>query len=217
MSDSQKFRDRKFVMVLYPEDPAHAAAIEKMKSGGYNFAAILHDKDKAEDGQPKKPHWHVVVRFKNAVWNTAIAKELGIAPNYLEACKDVDGALLYLVHFGNEEKYQYEFEAVFGPLKVRLSTLLAEPDEGARVLTLVDIIENSPGFISYSELLKKAVAAGVYADLRRMGTIGVALVREHNDSLYNDLRGPAESEDTRRFRDFEEFTSNRTDNIRPLD
>lgn len=216
MSDSQKFRDRKFVMVLYPEDAAHAAAMEKMKSGGYNFAAILHDKDKTEDGSPKKPHWHVVVRFKNACWNTAIAKELGISPNYLEACKDVDGALLYLVHFGNEDKFQYDYEAVFGPLRVRLATLLAEPDEGARVLTLVDIIENSPGFMSYSELLKKSVAAGVYSDLRRMGTLGVALVREHNDNVYKELVDLAESEDTKRFRDFEEFTSNKTDNILPL-
>ena len=33
MADSQKFRDRKFVMVLYPEDPTHAAAMEKLKSG----------------------------------------------------------------------------------------------------------------------------------------------------------------------------------------
>lgn len=216
MADSQKFRDRKFVMVLYPEDPTHAAAIEKMKAGGYNFAAILHDKDVLETGELKKPHWHVVVRFKNACWNTAIAKDLGITPNYLEACKDIDAALLYLVHFGNEDKYQYEYEAVFGPLRVRLSTLLAEPDEGARVLTLLDIIESSPGPIGYSELLKKAVAAGVYADLRRMGTIGVALVREHNDNFFKELTGHIESNDTGRFRDFENFTSDKTDNILPL-
>lgn len=113
MADSQKFRDRKFVMVLYPEDPTHAAAMEKLKSGGYNFAAIKHDKDVTENGEKKKDHWHVVVRFKNAVWNTSIAKDLGITPNYLEACKDVDSALLYLVHFGNEDKFQYEYEAVF--------------------------------------------------------------------------------------------------------
>ena len=144
MADSQKFRDRKFVMVLYPEDPTHAAAMEKLKSGGYNFAAIKHDKDLTENGEKKKDHWHVVVRFKNAVWNTSIAKDLGITPNYLEACKDVDSALLYLVHFGNEDKFQYEYEAVFGPLKVRLATLLAEPDEGARVLTILDIIEKTP-------------------------------------------------------------------------
>jgi len=71
MSDLLKFRDRKFVAVLYPEDPTHAEAIEKLKQGGYNFAAILHDKDVYEDGdhqgELKKPHWHIVLRFKNAV------------------------------------------------------------------------------------------------------------------------------------------------------
>ena len=220
MADTQKFRDRKFCAVLYPEDETHVAAIEKLKSGGYNFAAILHDKDVYEDGEhkgeTKKPHWHVVVRFKNAVWNTAIAKELGIQPNYLEACANVDSALLYLVHFGNEDKFQYEYEAVFGPLRVRLSTLLAEPDEGARVLNLVDIVDNAPGPIGYSELIKKAVAAGIYADLRRMGSIAVRLVNEHNYECYRELQhNSGVSQDFESFRGFLAFTGDR--DIRPLD
>ena len=219
MADSQKFRDRKFCAVLYPEDETHTTAIEKLKSGGYNFAAILHDKDVYEDGEHKgelkKPHWHVVVRFKNAVWNTAIAKELGIQPNYLEACANVDAALLYLVHFGNDEKFQYEYESVFGPLRVRLATLLAEPDEGSRVLSLIDIIDNAPGPLSYSELLKKAVAAGVYADLRRMGTFGVKILQEHNYECYRQLQpNGGVSLDFEDFRDFLAFTGDR--DIRPL-
>ena len=148
MSDPNKYRDRKFCAVLYPDDDSHREAIEKLKSGGYNFAAILHDKDVYEDGEHagelKKPHWHIVIRFKNAVWNTAIAKELGITPNYLEACKDVDSSLLYLVHYGNEKKAQYDYEEVFGPLRLKLATLLADTDEGTRVLNIVEIIENSP-------------------------------------------------------------------------
>lgn len=226
MADTQKFRDRKFCAVLYPEDETHVAAIEKLKSGGYNFAAIRHDKDVYEDGEHKgevkKAHWHVVVRFKNAVWNTAIAKELGIQPNYLEACANVDAALLYLVHFGNEDKYQYEYEAVFGPLRVRLATLLAEPDEGARVLSLVDIVENSPGLIGYSELIKKAVAAGIYADLRRMGSLAVRLVNEHNNECYYERyrdkqKNSGVSQDFDKFKDFLVWTSDRyLDTLRPM-
>lgn len=188
MSDSLKFRDRKFVAVLYPEDASHAVAIEKLKQGGYNFAAILHDKDVYEEGdhkgELKKPHWHIVLRFKNAVWNTAISKELGITANYLEACKDVDSALLYLVHYGHNDKFQYEYEAVFGPLGLKLATLLADTDEGTRVLNILEIIENSPGPIGYSELLKKAVSAGLYSDLRRMGHFATALIREHNYEVW---------------------------------
>lgn len=223
MSDSQKFRDRKFCAVLYPEDATHAAAVEKLKSGGYNFAGILHDKDVYEDGEhqgeTKKPHWHIVIRFKNAVWNTAIAKELGIEPNYLEACSNVDSALLYLVHFGNEEKFQYEFESVFGPLQVRLSTLLAEPDEGSRVISLCDLLENASGPMGYTEFIRKAVAAGVYADLRRMGSFGVKILQEHNyncwremDEAYQKNKGVSQSYES--FNDYLAFTGDK--DIRPL-
>lgn len=219
MSEPNKYRDRKFCAVLYPEDASHYNAIEKLKSGGYNFAAILHDKDIYTDGEHegeiKKLHWHVVIRFKNAVWNTAIAKELGIEPNYLEACQNVDASLLYLVHFGNDEKAQYDFESVFGPLRIRLSTLLAEPDEGSRVLSLVEIVENASGPIGYSELIKKAVAAGVYSDLRRMGSLGVKMLQEHNYECWVETQSNAGvPTDFDRFNDYLAFTGDK--DIRPL-
>ena len=219
MSDLLKFRDRKFVAVLYPEDPTHAEAIEKLKQGGYNFAAILHDKDVYEDGdhqgELKKPHWHIVLRFKNAVWNTAISKELGITSNYLKVCKDVDSALLYLVHYGRDDKFQYEYEAVFGPLGLKLATLLADTDEGTRVLSIVDIVESSPGPIGTSELLKKAVAAGLYADLRRMGHLATCLVREHNYECYHlSQHNSGVHQDFDQFNDFLAFTG--TKDIQPL-
>lgn len=219
--DSPKFRDRKFVAVLYPEDESHVDCIAKLQSGGYNFAAILHDQDIYEDGdhkgELKKPHWHVVFRFKNAVWNTSIAKELGITPNYLEACKDVDASLLYLVHYGNSDKAQYEYENVFGPLRLKLVTLLSDTDEGTRVLNIVEIVENSPGPIGYSELLKKAVAAGLYSDLRRMGHLATCLVREHNYECYAQSQSNAGvQKDFENFNQFECWTSAQTDDIKPL-
>lgn len=219
MSDPTKFRDRKFVAVLYPDDDSHVEAIAKLQSGGYNFAAVLHDKDVYEDGEHagelKKPHWHIVIRFKNAVWNTAIAKELGITPNYLEACKDVDSSLLYLVHYGNEKKAQYDYEEVFGPLCLKLATLLSDTDEGTRALNIVEIVENSPGPIGYSELIKKAVAAGLYADLRRMGSFAVGLLREHNDE-YQRLSWEQQGVMISRaaFDEFLAFTGDK--NIKPL-
>ena len=179
-TSEQKFRSRLFVAVLYPDDPTHAECMQKLETNGYNFAAILHDKDAQEDGGIKKAHWHIIVRFKNAVWNTAVSKELGITSNYLEVCKDQDASLLYLVHYGKEEKFQYELEEVFGPMRLKLATLLADTDEGTRALNICQIIEDTPGPIGYTELLKKVVAAGLYADLRRMGQFAVGILREHN-------------------------------------
>lgn len=184
MSEQSKFRDRKFVAVLYPEDFTHVACIEKLMHGGYNFGAILHDKDIYEDGdhagELKKPHWHVVLRYKNAVWNTSVAKELGIEQNYLQPCRNVDSALVYLVHYGNDEKHQYDLEQVFGPLQTRLAALLADDDESTRALNIYDLIRNSPGIVTYTEVFEKACKSGLYGDFRRMGTGVKWLIDEHN-------------------------------------
>lgn len=191
MPDLTKVRDRKFCAVLYPEDPTHVACMEKLLSGGYNYAAILHDKDVYEDGdhkgELKKQHWHVVLRFKNAVWNTAVAKELGIEPNYLQACGNIDGALAYLVHYGYDDKAQYDLEQVRGPLSVRLASLLTDSDESTRAMNIFDIIRNSPGIVTYTEIFEKVCKAGLYGDFRRMGTGVMALINDHNDEYRQSI------------------------------
>lgn len=220
MQEFNKYRDRKYIAVLYPDDPSHVEAISRLNSGGYNFAAILHDQDVYEDGEHagevKKAHWHLVLRFKNAVWNTAVAKELGITPNYLEPCKDVDASLLYLVHYGNDKKAQYEYEAVFGPLKLKLATLLADTDEGTRVLNILDIIEAHPGPLGYSEALRKVVAAGLYGDFRRMGNFATCLIHEHNDEFYRTSQNNSGTHrDFENFNDYLAFTGDK--DIKPLE
>lgn len=203
-----QIRSRNYCAVLYPEDATHAACIEKLLNGGYNFAGILHDKDVYEDGenkgQLKKPHWHIVIKFTNAIRCSALSKDLGIEPNYLQKCSSLDSALLYLVHEGNADKYQYDHEAVFGPLKSKLVVLLADDDEGTRAVKLADIIDNCPGPMGYSELLRKAAAAGLYADLRRMGSLAVRIVQEHNyEYQYSDGRNTGVKKDFENFDDFQ--------------
>lgn len=195
MAENPRFRDRKFCAVLYPEDPTHFACVEKLKTGGYTYALILHDQDVYEDGdqkgQLKKPHWHVVLKFTNAVWNVPTAKELGIEPNYLQKCSSMDGALLYLVHDGNPDKYQYSLDNVEGPLKTRLAALLVDDDEGTRALTIYQMIKSSPGIVTYSEIFEKAIKAGLYGDFRRMGGGVNSLIADHNYEFYRETQNNA--------------------------
>lgn len=189
----KKFKDRKFVLVLYPEDPAHVAAMEKLKGGGYDFLAILHDSDVWESdgenhkkGDLKKPHWHIVLRFSpNALWNTSVANDLGIEPNYLEKCRNLNKALLYLVHKEHLDKFQYDLENVFGSqsLKQVLSKLLTEEDEGLRVLSIIAMVEESDAVISKTEFLKRACREGYYGELRRMGAWATDIIKEHNEKI----------------------------------
>lgn len=221
MSDSTRFRDRKFCAVLYPEDPTHAACIEKLKTGGYNFAAILHDEDVYEDGdhkgEKKKPHWHVVIKFPNAVWNEALAKELGITSNYLEKAKSLDSALLYLVHFGYEEKYQYDLQQVFGSLQTRLASLLNDTDESTRAMNIYDMIRNSPGIVTYTEIFEKACKAGLYGDFRRMGSGVTFLINDHNyEYSHADQSNAGVTISAEAFKEYLKWTGSKTDDIKSL-
>lgn len=194
----EKWRDRKYRLLLYPDDVSHARCMELLKNGGYKFAAILHDKDKWESGDEdlgkhkvgsnKKAHWHIVLKFPQAKWSTALEKELGIKGNYIRKCDSFDGSLLYLVHDGFPEKHQYDFGDVFGSLAPALGKLLVDDDEGMRVMEIVRMIDEHPGWLGYRELLIKACNNGLYGEFRRLGTGVRWLIDEHN-AQFDDVRG----------------------------
>lgn len=184
-----KTRSRCWCLLLYPEDPAHASCMDTLAQNGYDYAAILHNMDVWEEnespnhekGEPKKDHWHVVLKFKNPRYRDSLASELAIAPNYIEPCRDTKKALLYLVHDGYDTKYQYDVSNVYGSLTKQLETLLLCDNEGERILEIVHMIDASPGRCTYREILIKACKAGLWSDFRRLGTGVKWLIDEHNE------------------------------------
>ncbi len=79
------------------------------------YAYILHNKDKNSDEEDKKPHWHIVIQFKNQVYLSDVAKWFNI-PNerirvpkgqnsFIECCQ-------YLTHEKQKEqeagKFRYD-------------------------------------------------------------------------------------------------------------
>lgn len=183
----EKVKKRNWCMLLYTDNESHIAAMETLEKGGYKYAAILHDSDVYEEGenkgQTKKEHWHVVLKFPQARYNTAIAKEIGIEDRFLEPCANLDKALLYLVHANAEEKHQYSPEAVFGSLAPQLTKLLQDDDEGIRVLEIVKTIDSMPGRASYRDTLVWACKNGLYGEFRRLGSGIKYLIDEHNMGL----------------------------------
>lgn len=177
----EKFRDRAFCLVLYPEDITHSLAIDKIKKS-YDCAYILHDRDVMEDGVLKKAHYHVVLRFKNAVWNSAVAKDLGIEINYIQPCKNFKNALLYLIHYYDTDKIQYDLEEVYGSLKSRLKEELEKVDksEGERVNEIINFIYGTTCYLSTAELVSFCCSNGLWSDLRRAPSIIFRLLDEHN-------------------------------------
>lgn len=188
----EKYRSRCHMLLLYPSDEGHCVALEKIKSS-YDYAAILHDKDTwtYEDekknpehiaGRFKKKHWHIVLRFNQAVWSSAICKDLGIEHNYIENVKRFDNALQYLIHYNDTDKTQYSVEDVFGNMRSKLieSINKVEKSEGEKVAELIEFIKNYDGRLSVTDFASYCAMNGYWSEFRRSGAIFCKIIDEHN-------------------------------------
>lgn len=178
---TQKYRSRVHALLLYPDDASHVEALKKIEQN-YDYAYILHDCDVTEDGEVKKPHWHVVLRFKQAVWNTAICSEIGLETNYIEQVRKMDNALLYLIHFNDADKYQYNKNDVKGTLKKKIDELINSQDksEGEKVSELIEYITSQDKRVTVTEFAQYCASNGYWAEFRRSGAIFCKILDEHN-------------------------------------
>lgn len=70
------------------------------------YAYILHDKDTST------PHFHIVIEFKDAKSRTAVIKFLKLDEHSTSDEWTTDGALRYLIHADQKDKYQYDIKDV---------------------------------------------------------------------------------------------------------
>ncbi len=178
----ETFKTRKFCILLYPdEDKTHHSALEFIKLN-YDYAYIIHDKDKDEKGNIKKSHTHVILSFTSAKYNTALAKELNISLNYIQRCRSLENALEYLIHFNEENKFQYDIENVHGTLKQKLVREIskANKDENEKVFELIEYIENYNGYLYCTNFSKYCASVGMWDVYRRAGGIFNEIIKEHN-------------------------------------
>lgn len=183
----ENYRSKTHALLLYPDCPEHVIALEKLQKS-YDCAYILHDKDKNENGELKKAHWHVVIRCQNQQWRSAICKDIGIEENYCDKIRSFENALQYLIHYNDSDKAQYSVDEVKGNLQARLkeSLLKNEKSEGEKVCELIEFIECTDGFIKVSDFAKYCAMNGYWSEFRRSGSIFMAMIKEHNESLYKN-------------------------------
>lgn len=180
----EKYRSRVHMLLLYPDNELHCQAVEKIKQS-YDYAMILHNRDVTSEGELKKEHWHIVLRFNQAVWSSAICKDLGIEQNYIENVKRFDNAIQYLIHYNDSDKAQYNVDEVLGNLKQRLveSINKVEKSEGEKVLELIEYIENQDNRISIKQFASYCAANGCWSEFRRSATIFIKIIDEHNQKF----------------------------------
>lgn len=106
-------RTRNFVTVLYPESVKENFKELISSSCVRCFLSPLHKDDKDPDGNPKKPHYHLLIMY-DAVKSLEQAKEFVSSLGGV-GCQKVNslrGQARYLCHLDNPDKRQYNIEDV---------------------------------------------------------------------------------------------------------
>lgn len=165
----EKFRARNFNLVLYNEDETHKKALDYIQKN-YDYAMILHDKDYDEKtGEIKKPHYHIVIRFKNAKWNTSLSEDLKIQLNYIEESRNLKRSLQYLIHYNDENKFQYDLGEVQGTLTNLLVETIKNGNktEGEKIIEIFQFIDSQENYLDVAYLIRWCAEIGYWDVLRR--------------------------------------------------
>ena len=109
-----EIKKRNWTFVLY-DDSCSKDWEEYLISTGVPFSYAYHDKDFTEIGEPKKPHYHVVICFDGPVTYHNVsnyAKRVGAANEVVQPVGSVRGIVRYFCHKDNPDKYQYSEDVI---------------------------------------------------------------------------------------------------------
>lgn len=140
-SGNKQSRTRNWSVVLYPEsapenwrDVLDELHIEWVESP-------LHEFDCNPDGEVKKAHWHLLLMFggmKTYDQVQEVLKPLNCpAP---QRCLSAKGAVRYMAHLDNPEKYQYSASDIVSHGGVDLAELL-RPSSSERYVLIREMCE----------------------------------------------------------------------------
>lgn len=106
-------KKRNWAFVLYPES-APVNWIEILQQTGLQCViSPLHDKDVDPTGEPKKPHYHIILCYSGPTsFNVVKALCDSLNQPIPQALEQVRGYYRYLTHKDNPEKYQYSDEDI---------------------------------------------------------------------------------------------------------
>ena len=104
----------KWTFLLYPES-APEDWRDRLQATGLPFAVSpLHDKDVNPTGEPKKPHYHIILDYPGPTTYSVVQRLTESlnqpVPQPLEAVK---GMYRYFTHMDNPEKYQYSSDGIY--------------------------------------------------------------------------------------------------------
>lgn len=156
-------KKRNWAFVLYP-DSAPSDWREQLRRSGVACAiSPLHDRDINPTGEPKKPHYHVILVYGNpTTYNNVKGFTNGqLGQTIPQALEQVRGYYNYLTHADNPEKAQYsvnEIECING-FDIRDFVELTKSEVIRMKREILDFIRSNEIF-EYSDLMEALMDGG---------------------------------------------------------
>ena len=155
MSDE---RSKTWVFIGYPESMPEDWKT-KLQDMMIDIAVSpLHDKDVNPDGEMKKPHYHIVLRYSSNKSYSQVCKDIeyfnGSIPQKIKSMK---GQLRYLVHADNADKFQYQQSdiLVIGGWDISQYFTLTQVDRHNYIAEMMDFVDDN-GIMEFNGLLRYA-------------------------------------------------------------
>lgn len=190
-------RARAWTCVVYPDSENTPENWKEVLSEQLVECLIspLHDKDKNPDGEDKKPHYHVVLSFKNPT-SFDKAQEVfqaigGVVPPENESrVKDFRQMARYLCHLDQPDKYRYDTEDVvsIGAIDY-LALIMSSADEDEMLSDICDFIDTNQitSFVAFSRFVRiHRKQWWTYCHSKKG-----YFIREYIKSLAWDIKNPA--------------------------
>lgn len=172
--------DRKFTAILYPDSTEYECeeVLDRVKNWGYEeWAYILHDRDKKQDGSPKKPHYHLILKKSTPTALITISRQIGISSQYVQRVRNWKKMVKYMTHDEETDKVKYELEELISSDSKKFLEYFKDEDETEQARRILDYITES-GCRSYIQLLDWCCANGLYATCRRNASMWSNCIRE---------------------------------------
>lgn len=154
MESNKRFRN--YVGIGYPESLKNGWIDILENTHIKTLISPLHDKDFDENGELKKPHYHIILIFENKKSFKQVQEIFNAINAFqkIEAVHSLKGQARYLCHLDNAKKHKYDINDVKALNGVNFLKLIETDEIKLEIISsMINFIEKN-NFVFFSDFLK---------------------------------------------------------------
>lgn len=176
-------KSREWEVVFYEDNDRHLEELKELLKEK-NIVGAYHDRDLTEEGQPKKAHYHIYIKFDNT---TTIGSVTMMLPNHetnlIKKINSFRGACRYLLHMDNPEKAQYDESSLVGNISIAKRYMQSDDVECESVRKIITFIESTDDVLYDKDVLLWCCSENLYSVYRRGAYLFSRIIEQHNKRL----------------------------------